>query len=497
MVQRLAAQEPRAHRFQNAPVFYRNLEAIMDERRKANRLHVLMDASRKKADFSSNDFLSLASSGLLKTEFLNELARNPDFQVGQSGSRLMDGNTQYLENLEREMAEFFRADTSLIFNSGYDANSAIFAVLPQSGDAIVYDELVHASIIDGMEQSRATIRKPFVHNDLNSLREVLLSLRKSEPQLAQGKSTVILAIESVYSMDGDISPVEDIMKIAQEIFPLGNTEVFFDEAHSTGLMGPLGRGMACELGIEKKLACRLHTFGKALGCNGAIVLGSETVRNMLVNYAKGFIFTAGPAFPFAACMRAAVNLLRNGQAEPMRQKLQFNVRYFLRTLLKHPVWKEAQDTKLLAIPVAEDYESKELLTQIVPVWTQARDNHHLASHLHLADYKAYPVSYPVVPKDQGRIRLVFHAGNTTDEIDTLIQIICDWAREMIDLRIKQVPLSCTWSKIILAGEVRKKQRLEEEAKRRDRAQKVAEVKRDLQPLIVESKARGYVEKSLL
>lgn len=269
MQQRLAAQELQAHRFKDASVFYRNIETRLDERRKANRLHV-MNVPRKTVDFSSNDFLSLASSGLLKTEFLDELARNPDFQVGQSGSRLMDGNTEYLVNLEKEIAEFFRADTCLIFNSGYDANSAIFAVLPQAGDAIVYDELVHASILDGMEISRATIRKPFLHNDVDSFREVLLSLKKSQPQLAKGQSSVIIAIESVYSMDGDLSPVEKLMEVAQEIFPLGNTEVFFDEAHSTGLMGELGRGMACQLGIEKKLACRLHTFGKAMGCNGGL-----------------------------------------------------------------------------------------------------------------------------------------------------------------------------------------------------------------------------------
>ncbi|OJJ30105.1 hypothetical protein ASPWEDRAFT_120806 [Aspergillus wentii DTO 134E9] len=496
MMQRLAAQEPQSHRFKHAPVFHRNLEARLDERRKANRMHV-MNVPRKTVDFSSNDFLSLATSGLLKTEFLNELERNPDFQVGQSGSRLMDGNTEYLENLEKEMADFFRADTCLIFNSGYDANSAIFSVLPQLGDAILYDELVHASILDGLDRSRATIRKPFIHNDLNSLREMLLSLWKSEPHLAQGKGSVIIAIESVYSMDGDVSPVGEILKIAQEVFPLGNTEIFLDEAHSTGLMGPLGRGMACELGIEKKIACRLHTFGKAMGCNGAIVLGSESIRNMLLNFATGLIFTAGPAFPFAACMRAAVNVLKDGKAEPMRAKLQSNVRYFFRRLFSHPVWKQARQANLLEIPVAENYENRTLLTQIVPLWTQARDNHHLASHLHLSDYKAFPVSYPVVPKGQGRIRLVFHAANTAKEIDTLIQILCDWAQEMIDSRTKQVPLSCTWAKIIQAGEVRKQKRLEEEAKQGSRDRKVSNLKNVLGPLIVESKTHQYVEKSLL
>lgn len=262
--------------------------------------------------------------------------------------------------------------------------------------------------------------------------------------------------------------------------------------------------------------CFLGTLGQPSDLSIAIVLGGESVRNMLVNFASGLIFTAGPAFPFAAAMRAAVNLLRDGKAESvsvtllymedypnmyslhkMRAKLQFNVRYFFDNLFSRPVWEKAKRMELLSIPVAENYEFKKLLTQIVPLWTQARDNHHLASHLHLRDYKAFPVSYPVVPKGQGRIRLVFHAGNTTEEIDTLIGIICDWAQEMIDSLNNQVPLTCTWARIIQAGEVKKQQRLKEQEKLSGKVQKVAHVKQALQPLIAEAKAHQYVEKSNL
>lgn len=267
MLDRVQAQEPKAPLLKDAPLFYRNLEERLDERRKDNRL-LMMNVPRDTVDFSSNDFLSLASSGISKKVFFQELARNPDFQIGQSGSRMMDGNTVYIENLEAEMAEFFCAESALIFNSGYEANNAIFSVLPLPGDVIVYDELVHASIIDGMAISRASTRKMFQHNDLESFREVVTSLRDSHGAIRQGTRNVIIAIESVYSMDGNLAPVKELMEITRQILPGGNFQVFFDEAHSTGLMGPLGRGMAVELGIEKQLGCRLHTFGKAMGCNG-------------------------------------------------------------------------------------------------------------------------------------------------------------------------------------------------------------------------------------
>lgn len=260
-------------KMKGAPVFYRNLEAMLDERRKDGRL-MIMNVPRDTIDFSSNDFISLSSSGMLKKQFFEELALHPDFVVGQSGSRLVDGNTNYAEALENDMAAWMNSEACLIFNSGYDANSAIFSVLPQIGDCIVYDELVHASILDGMEISRCQNHKMFLHNDLESFRKVLEQLKKDDAGIRAGKFSAIVAVESVYSMDGNCAPIVEMMAIAKEVLPLGNVQYFFDEAHSTGLMGPNGKGMACELGIETQMATRLHTFGKGLGCNGGIYFSS-------------------------------------------------------------------------------------------------------------------------------------------------------------------------------------------------------------------------------
>jgi 8-amino-7-oxononanoate synthase len=266
--QRQALLAPKAHKMRDAPVIYRNMEETLDERRKASGFILLNHAREGAIDFSSNDFLSISASGILKKLFMKELEENPGWKVGQSGSRIADGNTPYIEKLEREMAEFWRADTCLIFNSGYEANGAIFSALPHKGDVILYDDLVHASIHDGMRISRACDTAPFKHNDMDAFRSGLIMLKEKHEQLRSGRNTLIVAIESVYSMDGDYSPVEEMIAITEEIYPLGNCQFFYDEAHSTGLMGPNGRGMACALGIEKKLAVRLHTFGKAMGCNG-------------------------------------------------------------------------------------------------------------------------------------------------------------------------------------------------------------------------------------
>ena len=200
--------------------------------------------------------------------FMDELTKNPSFVLGSSGSRLMDGNHAYVEELEQEIAEFHGAKTGLFFDSGFDANTAIFSVIPQPGDVIVFDELVHGSIHEGMRTSRATARRPFRHNDVQSFREVLTLLCGTLPSISSGTSTVLVSIESVYSMDGDVAPVEDLLQAAKDVLPLGNFQFFIDEAHSTGLMGPQGRGLVSALKLEERFAIRLHPFSKALGSHG-------------------------------------------------------------------------------------------------------------------------------------------------------------------------------------------------------------------------------------
>lgn len=251
----------------DAPVFFRNLEKRLDIRRAEQGLLILR-SRRDVVDFSSNDFLSLAATGLLRTAFFEELARHPDFRLGSTGSRLLDGNNTYIETVEQEIADFHGAECAVIFNSGYEANGAIFSAIPQPGDVIVYDELMHASVHEGMKQSDASAKVSFAHNDPDSFLDVLMSIKESHPLIRKGERTVLISIETVYSMDGDIAPLKEFVKIAKDVFPKGNAQFIIDEAHSTGVLGPQGAGLVAALGLEKEMVIRMHTYGKAMASHG-------------------------------------------------------------------------------------------------------------------------------------------------------------------------------------------------------------------------------------
>lgn len=346
------AQKARAPAMKNAPTFYRNLEEALDMRRKSHALYTIKTTLWKdggsSTDFSSNDTLSLSSSGRLRAALDAELAQNPGLPPGAGGSRLMDGNSTYLETVEDEIASFHGAEAGLFVTSGYEANLAIFAAIPRPGDAIVYDELVHASAHDGMEKSPATTRIPFRHNDPDALREALVSVRESEPLIRQGRRCVIIAVESIYSMDGDICPLRELVEVVREMFPAGNAQFLVDEAHSTGVVGPCGAGLVSELGLEKEIAIRLHTFSKAVASGGgeqphhrlhfscgdakkthkAIILGNQTIKTALTNLARSVIYTAAPAPPVVATVRSAYRLMRTGETKAVSH-------YFYRNIYWH------------------------------------------------------------------------------------------------------------------------------------------------------------------
>jgi 8-amino-7-oxononanoate synthase len=267
----MASQKPRAHTMRSAPAFYRNLEEALDVRRKDHGLYTLIKntwAEGVTADFCSNDSLSFGASGRLRKAFEEELARNPGAQLGAGGSRLMDGNYDYIEAVEQEIADYHGVEAALIVGSGCDGNYAIFEGIPRPGDAIIYDELVHASIVDGMSRSLASTKVPFAHNDVDAFREALISVWDSQPLIKQGKKCVLIVVESFYSMEGDMSPLKELVQAAKEIFPGGNAQFIVDEAHSMGVVGERGLGFAEALGLGSEIAIKTHTFSKAFGSIG-------------------------------------------------------------------------------------------------------------------------------------------------------------------------------------------------------------------------------------
>ncbi|KAI9856321.1 MAG: hypothetical protein M1813_009157 [Trichoglossum hirsutum] len=241
---------------------------VLTKRQNASTLRSLTLAPPTSVDFSSNDFLSLSTSPCLRAALLQELHSTPSFRFGSGGSRLLDGNCEYAERLERDIAAFHNAPAGLLFNSGYDANSGFFACVPQRGDVVVFDEFVHASSREGMRLSRAGLCVGFRHNSVEALREVLRESIGGDALVKSGKKSVFVAVESVYSMDGDLAPLQEFVECLEEVLPEGNGYLIVDEAHATGVIGPGGKGRVCELGIEGKVFARLHTFGKALACSG-------------------------------------------------------------------------------------------------------------------------------------------------------------------------------------------------------------------------------------
>ena len=260
-------------------------------------------APRVGLDFSSNDYLALAGSPELAAAVTEALARG--VPVGSGGSRLLRGNHPEHEALEQEAAVFFGCEAALYFATGFAANYAIFATLPQREDIVIYDELVHASAHDGMRNGRAATVAAR-HNDPGAFDEAIKSWRA-----AGGRGKPWLVVESIYSMDGDRAPIDDLVGIARR----HDGMLVIDEAHATGVLGATGRGLgAAYEGADDVIS--LHTCGKALGASGALVCGPRVVCDYLVNRGRAFVFSTAPSPLSAAAVRAALRICRD---EPQRR----------------------------------------------------------------------------------------------------------------------------------------------------------------------------------
>ena len=263
-----------------------------------DRLRVL--APQRGKDFASNDYLGLANSPRLAAAIA--AAVEEGVPVGSGGSRLLRGNHPEHEALEADAAAFFGAEASLYFSSGYGANVAILATLPQRGDLIVHDSLVHASMHEGMRLSRAEAVAA-AHNDASAFEDAIRAWRDQG-----GKGTVWIAVESLYSMDGDTAPLADLQAAADR----HDAMLVVDEAHATGVFGERGQGLS----IAGERVVTLHTCGKAMGCEGALVAGPTIVRDYLVNRGRGFIFSTAPSPLMARGVREALRILAD---EPERR----------------------------------------------------------------------------------------------------------------------------------------------------------------------------------
>jgi 8-amino-7-oxononanoate synthase len=359
------------------------------ERRKEENALRSTKILRGLVDFCSNDYLGFSSTGLLHDKVL-AFSKTLEGHVmeGSTGSRLISGNSLMAESLEEYIASFHNAESALLFNSGYDANIGFFSSLPKRGDTVFYDELVHASIRDGIRMSFARSYS-FKHNDIAQL----------EKLAAKATGNVYVAVESVYSMDGDMAPLKELITFCSK----NNFHLIVDEAHATGVFGPLGKGCVSELMLEKKIFARLHTFGKALGTHGGAILGSKLLREYLLNFARSFIYTTALPHHSLYSIRCAYTLLQ--EADETIMTLHENVKKF-RMLLKG---------------MDELIESKSPIQGIVVPGNSNVTA--LAMYLNKKGFDVRPIMSPTVPKGKERLRICIHAFNSENEIKNLVNEI--------------------------------------------------------------------------
>lgn len=356
------------------------LQNKLEERRALNAFRSLK-VLRGVIDFCSNDYLGLAST--LKPDS----ARASEIRHGSTGSRLLSGNYPLIEEAEQIIAAFHDAPSGLLFNSGYDANLGVLSSIPQRGDTILYDYLSHASIRDGIRLSLAESFS-FKHNDLKDLKEKL--------EKSQGNKFVVT--ESVFSMDGDEAPLQEISLLCIQY----GANLVVDEAHATGVVGAKGEGLVQSLHLQSHCFARIHTFGKALGCHGAIVLGSQTLRNYLINFSRPFIYTT-------ALPESSMEIILTSYS---RFPGMVNERQQLRQLISQFQQAELAYTKLNSNTAIQGI--------IVPGNKEARS---LATVLQSNNLDVRPILYPTVPKESERLRIVLHAFNTGEEVNKLIGLL--------------------------------------------------------------------------
>jgi 8-amino-7-oxononanoate synthase len=360
-----------------------HLSLILNQRKEQSLFRTLK-SKENLVDFCSNDYLGFSKKIKLNSEDLI-------FPSGATGSRLLAGNTQFIEDLEQEIADFHGAEAGLIFNSGYDANVGILSCLPQKNDLLLTDELIHASMIDGARLSYAT-RYKFRHNDTEDL-EKKLSL--------ENPNHSYVAIESVYSMDGDTAKLTEIVNLCEKY----GANLIVDEAHATGVFGKDGKGLVNELQLQHKVFARIITFGKALGCHGAIILGSKNLRDYLINFARSFIYsTAAPQHTHQS-VKQAYQLLKSPDFS--NERLHQLIRFFK---------KQAQCISGLTF-----IESHSAIQCIIIAGNERCRL--VARQLQEMGLDIRPIVSPTVPKGKERLRICLHSYNTEEEISQIFEVL--------------------------------------------------------------------------
>lgn len=375
--------------------FPKSLSDKLAQREAANALRKLpIDSNR--IDFSSNDYLGFSRSEVVFQDSHKYLANAGIINNGATGSRLISGNHNLYKITEDLISQFHKAESALIFNSGYDANVGLFSSVLQKGDVILYDEYIHASIRDGIRLSNAKAYK-FSHNDVADLERLL---KRANSGLNDNEIYVVT--ESIFSMDGDSPDLEKLVHLVNEYDAL----LIIDEAHALGVAGEKGEGLIQCKNLQDKVFARIMTFGKGLGCHGAAVLGSPQLTAYLVNFARSFIYTTGlPPHSLATILTAYKHLEKHSSE---RKALNEIIGFF------------TSEIKRLGLSDFFIESQSAIHCAVIPGNEKVKN---ISSVLQQHNFDVKAILSPTVPQRQERLRFCLHAYNTLQEITNVLELL--------------------------------------------------------------------------
>lgn len=377
--------------------FPKSLLYKLEQRQQNNALRKL-PIENNLIDFSSNDYLGFAHSEAVFNKTHQLLVERNIKINGATGSRLISGNHNLYTETEQYIAHFHDNESALIFNSGYDANVGFFSSVPQRNDIILYDELCHASIRDGIIMSNAKSYK-FNHNDFEDLERIIQNLKSN----ANYENAIIYIVtESVFSMDGDCPNLEELIVVSEKY----GCYLIVDEAHSLGVFGDNGEGLIQSLQLQQKIFARIVTFGKGLGCHGAAVIGSHQLKEYLVNFSRSFIYTTGLSPHSVATILVGYQNLKS--EKNAINKLRQNIVHF------------NQEKQLLGLKQLFVRSKSAIQCAIIPGNDKVKN---MAAEIQKNGFNVKAILSPTVPEGQERLRLCLHSYNSFEEISTVLNLL--------------------------------------------------------------------------
>lgn len=399
-------------------MFPKKLQQKLQSRIENNSFRKL-SAQNKLVDFSSNDYLGFSKSEVIFNESHQYLIDNGVVQNGATGSRLLSGNHELYSVVEEQLKSIHQSEV-LIFNSGYDVNIGFFSAIPQRNDVILYDEYSHASIRDGIKLSNAKAYA-FKHNDLADLENNLKRHSESNKNSHTEPVELYIVTESVFSMDGDSPDLLSMLKLCNTY----NAYLIVDEAHAVGVFG---FGLVQQLGLEKEVFARIITFGKALGCHGAAVLGGEQLKNYLINFSRSFIYTTGLSPHSLATIHTSYKKLvtssemlcnemekhfvsrssNKNESYSVIQQLNENIEYF--------------KVKYAELQLNDSFIESNSAIQCCIISGNSTVKK-CAKLLQENGFDVCPILSPTVSEGQERLRFCLHTYNTHQDIDKVLNLL--------------------------------------------------------------------------